>query len=207
MGYCGAQASLVVIPLLLRQVKNMHHYFNIMRAFLSGLAIALLYCYGHALVQLFQGHDTQVFFYHKLASAVRLNAVYLSAFTVMGVFITLDLYFIRKALPLRIMIVLLAIFIPSVLLLSSKLMFTLLVAGLAVSYVYLTYRRQIPRMLLLVPVLLVSLVWATPLLKDRVAFEFTSDFRVLNQEQLRYDTHLTGLPAPAVMEIFLRHCQ
>jgi hypothetical protein len=118
-----SKATLVAIPFVFLAGPFTDHngYLKLLNAYSWLLAAICLYCLSMAVAEYHWQHAINVFFYHDLTSAVGVNAVFFSGYVLMAI---LFLLFTVKVRGMR--IVLLLFFTGMMLLLSSRLMLSLL---------------------------------------------------------------------------------
>lgn len=157
--------------------------------FVYGVIAAFLVCIINAIVNYSGNHDSSAFFYHKLASAVDFNAVYMAAYCLIGIHILLYYYSsVPKLLSIAGMIILLLFCF----LLNSKMMLFLLFIGMAI-YGFNFFSKKAA--LAISGLALLGIIVAgtgVPKIKERLTLELSSNFKVLKQDTFRYDTHFTG---------------
>jgi O-antigen ligase len=156
--------------------------------FVYGVIAAFLVCLINAMINYSGTHDSSVFFYQKLASAVDFNAVYMAAYCLIGIHILLY----HKSLPKLLSVTGSAVLLLFCLLLNSKMMLFILFMGLVVyGFNFFSKRRAlIISGLTLAGILAVGT--GVPKIRERLTLEFSSNFKVLEQDTFRYDTHFTG---------------
>lgn len=180
--------SLVVFPLLLFHADTIKRNKTLVAVYVTGVTSAVVCCLIAALTAYLQTADSGVWFYHEFSSPIKINAVYLSAYALIALF----LLFREKVFPGNKYIspVLAIILVVGVILLSSKMMlFLLLIGGITMLLNNRVNSKQIASGLF---VLFCVAVLLFPQIRSRFQKEFVTDFSVVKQEQYRYDTPFTG---------------
>jgi O-antigen ligase len=185
------RASFIVFPILIFGAKNLSTDLQkkISLSFVCGVIISLLYCFLKAFIRYQIRPDSNEFFYHDLSSAVNMNAVYMAAYTILAIHV-LIYYF--KTLHKIITALAIAFLLFGCLMLNSKMMFAILLLGIL--YRFLSSKINLKSIVTLTGIFVVAslCIFLIPQSKQRISYEFTSNFEVLHQDQFRYDTHFTG---------------
>lgn len=187
--------SLVIFPVILLTSVPKETVRKILLAFVAGNMAALLYCILKAVMAYTETPYQSVFFYHKLSSALGLNAIYFSAYLVFSIHILLDETIKLKGLSKACCIAVAVFFAGGCLMLNSKMMLFVLMTGLAVRFLLPGSRIPVRTKLIgitLAIVLPVLAVLTLPPLKKRVAEEIGTNMQVVTLQTYRYDTPFTG---------------
>ena len=183
--------SFIVIPLLIFGGKEFTSDIvkKISLAFVCGIILALIYCFFRAIIRYQIRPDLGEFFYHDLSSAVNINAVYMAAYTILGIHISIVHF---KTLPKTIVIIAIIFLLFGCIMLNSKIMFGILLLGILIKS--LSGKINLKSVLFSLSIILLSitLIILIPQSRKRISYEFTSNFEVLHQNQFKYDTHFTG---------------
>lgn len=164
---------------------------HLKRAFILGVASALILLFGIACWRFYGSVDTSVFFYHTFSQPIRMHAVYLAAYSLFALVMLntskQTLFNSKWLLPLHVILGL------GLVLLSSKLM---LVLALIFAVVLIGVRQEASRekrtiAVVFTTALLLVISFTAPI-KERFLKEISSDFAVVKQEQFKYDTPFSG---------------
>ncbi|MCU0423105.1 MAG: O-antigen ligase family protein [Bacteroidia bacterium] len=179
----------IIFPVIITGVNKIYDVKRIERTFAVATTIAILYCIIIAVINYSATHQTDVFFYHKFSNAIHFNAIYLSMYAVFGVFICLVHY--RNSAPLskKILAFCCIILFIGVILLNSKNMLFVLLAGML--WITVQFLAMPKKWLFVLPIILIVLSLINPV-RQRFITELKSDFSVVKQDSFRYDTPFSG---------------
>ncbi len=185
--------SLIVFPLLLCYPIKTKQINTLLYVFITAITSAILICYTIAFQRYFSNHNTEVFYYHQFASAININAIYLSAYLVFGINILIKSWFIDKV-PFKIYILILcAFFFVSLLLLSSKMMLFILTVNMIVWTFYLVKSRKALVTLICGIILFIVLtITLSTNIRSRIDTELHSNLNLVHQTKFAYNTPFTG---------------
>lgn len=186
--------AFLAFPVLLYKPIDFLVFRKILLAFVTGVCIALFYCFITSAYQYYFEGDISVFFYHSLAGKMHLNAIYFSAYIVFSLFVLLYFYQKIEAVSKYIIVGLILFLLVGLILLSSKMM--LFVFGFGLVYMLFTSQRlglngKLTSTFLILLVVLISLY--IPQVKNRFLLEYNSNWQVLNQDKYSYNTLFTGV--------------
>ncbi len=185
--------AMAAFPFLVFGSVTPYQLKNIGYAFVIGVISALVFCYIKAFQHFVIDHQLNNFFYHQLTSAIKMNAVYMSAYVVFAIHILL--FYINWKKQKIIAIALFSFLLFSCFMLSSKMMFLVLFLGLTVKAFHSGWIKNKIRLLLILittTFVIVTTIALTPQIRDRFLLELTSDFSILQNEHYTYDTPFTG---------------
>lgn len=186
---------LVALPLLFFNSVVQQHLSYIIKYFVGGVFIALMYCVSIAAYHALANNQTHYLFYHQLTAPIKINAVHFSTYVVAAIFWLLNSTFKKQYLK----IMLLAILCVGCLLLSSKTMLLVLCVGLIILGV-----KKVKTYLIFSFVLtFVLAVLIIPPIKQRFALEYNANLSVVGQQFYQYNTPFTGLTLRLVI---WKHC-
>lgn len=187
--------AMLAFPLLVSGSVNGQQCRRIAMAFVCGVSVALLWCMAMAGYHYITTHDAAVFFYHALAGGVRMNAVYLAAYAVFAIHIVLQYSVYFTGAVKRLYWPVLGVLFTGCLLLNSKMMLFVLFSGLVFRLLrtqHVKDRKRIAGIVVITVCMALAGILSVPQIRERFTKELSSDFRVLEQQQFRYDTPFTG---------------
>lgn len=185
--------SFVVFPLLLCYPLKAKPLNTLLYVFIAAITSALLICYTIAFHRYFSNHNTEAFYYHQFASAIYINAIYLSAYLVFGINILIKSWFIDKATFKTYILFLCAFFFVSLLLLSSKMMLFILTVNMIVWTFYLVKSRKILVTSISGIILFIILtIMLSTGIRSRIDAELHSNLHLVYQHEFAYNTPFTG---------------
>lgn len=186
---------LIAFPVLFFNNTVNNHFQLIIKGFIGGVCVALLFCLGIALYKVFLYNQTQWLFYHQLSAPIKINAVYLSAYVVAATFWVYNSLFKRPFIKSAILVLL----VIGCLLLSSKTMLAILCMGLMCLSIIRVKKYTAIAFALAIGISVLLL----PNIRQRFSLEYHSNLSVVNLKQYRYDTPFTGLTLRLVI---WKHC-
>lgn len=180
---------------------------QVLRAFVGACTLGALICLAMASYSWFQSGDLEAFSHHKLSKHIGINAIYLSAFLVFGLFVLGQwLFQAWSQLGHIIRLVIIAwigLITFTVLLLASKtLIFTLLLLGSGSWVVWFSSQgRTLIGILSMLGIFLVLLLTIVTIPDTRARFSsvLDSQFEVVNTDHYVYSTPFNGLTLRLVL--------
>ncbi|MES2688926.1 MAG: O-antigen ligase family protein [Bacteroidota bacterium] len=180
---------LIVFPLLVFNQHILSCFKKVLLSFCAGVTLAGLICISRASWLFFDQGLYTGFFYHKLSSAIGINAVYLSAYSVLSIIILLNTAEIRtKGIKELLICFLLLLSV----LLSSKMMLFILVLYLLLHISRRVKSTGYKKLGAAGLVVICALVFLIPGVRKRFNKEFSSKFNVVTQSHYTYDTPFSG---------------
>ena len=182
------RGSLLLLPFLLYR-HDTAVIKKIALWFVYGLVAAFLVCLVNAAIRYHVDKNTTVFFYQELTRVIDFNAVYLAAYCLIGIHILL--YYFRS-LSVLLAVSCIMILLLFCLLLNSKMMLFILFAGLVI-YGFNFFSKKAALLISGMGLLgILAIGIGVPKVKERMALELSSNFKVVEQDSFRYDTQFTG---------------
>ena len=185
------KASFFILPILVFTFPlSISEIKKICELFVLGILLAFIVCIGNAFYQVvFNSMDFEMFFYQKLTTILKMNAVYMASYCIIALHIVL--YFSQKYNKFLIVTVSLLLIIFCVLL-NSKMMLVCLCIGLMIFAFKNLNRIQalFASIFILASVFFIS--FGVPKVKERITLEVNSNMSVVKQDTFRYDTPFTG---------------
>jgi O-antigen ligase len=185
------KASLFIFPFLIFSFQlSISEVKKICLFFISGILLAFTICIGYALYRFsFMASGSGVFFYQELASAISMNAVYLSAYSIIALHCV---FYFAKEFRKLIVVTISFFLIVFCVLLNSKMMLACLCLGLII----FAFKKLKATTAILFSATVIGCMCligiSVPKVKERVALEFNSNMAVVKQDTFRYDTPFTG---------------
>lgn len=185
------KSAFLVLPILFFSYElTARDIRRISSCFVMGVLVAFVICLFRAIyLYHYVAADTGLFFYQQLTSFFPLNAVYMSALSIIAIHIA---FYYAEEYPKYSVILVIAALIVFCFLLDSRMMFVCLCLGLII----LSFRTLNPKLALLFSILIVVVTSITilsiPRIKERIMQEMNSNMNIVSLEHFRYDTPFTG---------------
>lgn len=185
------RACLIALPLIILYYKLEWKEIKwILISFTTAILIGFVICIFNAISRYFINSNSEVFFYHQLSSILQMNAVYLSAYTLIAIqFLLYSLDDFSRVISFC-SIICLSIFC---ILLNSKLMLLLLLFTFIFWMIKsnsFKYKYLLSAGLLVIVVLSLFFI---PNVKNRFRTELDSSLSVVSLQKFNYDTPFTGI--------------
>lgn len=185
------KSSFLMLPVLFFSYEcSVSDIRRICVCFVSGVLLAFMICLSHAFYMYhYLSPDPGLFFYQQLTSLFPVNAVYMSALSVIAIHIS---FYYSGKYPNYVIIPVIVALILFCFLLDSKMM----LACLCVGMIILSFRTVHFKLawILSITILLITsvVIFGVPRIKQRITDELNSNLDVVSLTHFRYDTPFTG---------------
>jgi O-antigen ligase len=184
--------SYLIFPILFSLTINATYIKKITISFFIATVLAVLYSLVNAYIKYNSSGDIKVFFYHQLASALNLNAIYFSIYCAFSLFVVLCYYQHIRLFNRYIGVFFVVVLFSAIVLLSSKNILFVTLAGVLFYFVRQAFLARFKWLVWFLVGVPIVLIWLIKPVKERFLVEINSKMEVIHLDSFRYDTPFSG---------------
>jgi O-antigen ligase len=184
--------SYVIFPILFSLTINASSVKKITISFCIATILAVIYSLVNAYIQYNSSGDVNVFFYHQLASALNLNAIYFSIYCAFSLFAVLYYYQHISLFNRYIGVFFVLVLFLAIVLLSSKNILFVTLVGVLFYFFSQAFLIRFKWLVWFLVGVSIALIWLIKPVKERFLVEVNSKMEVIHLDSFRYDTPFSG---------------